>query len=321
MSRPFGRIVRYLKKIFQPIRQDHKVYPSAEENREPTSVTLQGGMRSHGTPANRSPMAHHYVHDEPWRPGEAERLGRRGFAVRIAHTIGTRRDSAGLTVALYGAWGEGKTSVLRMVQEDLAQAESVEVIPFNPWRFRDPDHLVEMFFETLASRLGNSVKLGTRSEEVGRALRSYGKLLNIVPGVQGLGDAVSTVGERIKEPTFETLRNRVESGIRAAGVRPVILIDDIDRLDGAEIRAVVRLVKLTANFENTTYLLAFDPDVVAAALATAVDGATPEDGRRYLEKIVQVPLQLPSTDQGTLLHLTLEYLSEALTLLRQVLAG
>lgn len=254
-----------------------------------------------------------YVHDEPWRPGEAERLGRRGFAQRIARTVAARQDPAGLVLALYGAWGDGKTSVLRMVKEDLAATPDVVVIDFNPWRFRDADHLVEMFFNTLAERLGAAVTLRTSGEAVGDALRRYGRVLKGIPLVgDAAGEAAEAVGARIGEPSLETIRERVEEGIRAAGVRPVIFIDDVDRLDGAEIRAVVRLVKLTAGFERTTYVLAFDPDVVAAALAAAVGGAAPSDGRRYLEKIVQVPLQLPAADQDTLFDLTMEHLADAL---------
>lgn len=256
---------------------------------------------------------HTYAHDEPWRPGEVERLGRRGFAKRIAHTIGSRSDRAGLVVALYGAWGEGKTSVLRMVREDLTRFDDIVAIEFNPWRFRDADHLVEMFFDTLADRLGDAVQLRTQGEAIGAALRRYSKVLK---GLPVFGDAASgtaeAVGERIGEPALEDLRQRVESGICESGVRPVVFIDDIDRLDADEIRAVVRLVKLTAGFENTTYVLAFDPEIVAGALATSVGGAVPADGRRYLEKIVQVPLQLPAADQSTLFFLMLEHLNDAI---------
>ena len=38
----------------------------------------------------------------------------------------------------------------------------------------------------------------------------------------------------------------------------VVIIDDIDRLDRAEIREIFKLVRLAANFPNVIYLLSFD---------------------------------------------------------------
>jgi KAP family P-loop domain len=281
-------------------RRDRAVRPTASADGEASAAAV---------------IASGYVNDEPWGPQAEERLGRRGFAQRIATTIAARHETAGLVIALYGAWGEGKTSVLRMVKQDLTDAGDVVVVDFNPWRFRDADHLVEMFFNTLAQKLGDAVRLRTKSEAVGTALRRYGKILKGVPVPyvgSALADAAEAIGDRIGEPELEAIRSRVEAGIREAGVRLVVFIDDMDRLDGAEIRAVVRMVKLTAGFERTTYVLAFDPDVVAAALATAVGAVAPADGRRYLEKIVQVPLQLPAADQTTLFVLTLEHLNAAI---------
>ena len=53
------------------------------------------------------------------------------------------------------------------------------------------------------------------------------------------------------------------------GIKPshiIVLIDDIDRLDKYEIQAIFKLVKLTADFVNTIFVLAFDKFIVADAL-------------------------------------------------------
>jgi len=71
--------------------------------------------------------------------------------------------------------------------------------------------------------------------------------------------------------------------------RMVVIVDDIDRLEVSQVRDVVRLIKLVADFPNITYLLAYDGDRVARALATG-DLA---EGRAYLEKIVQVSTGSP----------------------------
>ena len=49
------------------------------------------------------------------------------------------------------------------------------------------------------------------------------------------------------------------------------------------------MVKSLADFPNTIYVLAFDYDVVVRALGKVQHG----DGKEYLEKIVQVPFEIP----------------------------
>ena len=64
------------------------------------------------------------------------------------------------------------------------------------------------------------------------------------------------------------------------------------------------MIKSVADFPNTIYLLAFDKDVVAKALG-APDAS---DGMAYIEKIVQVPFELPVPESATLQGLFIEQL-------------
>ena len=50
------------------------------------------------------------------------------------------------------------------------------------------------------------------------------------------------------------------------------------------------MVKALTDFPNAVYLLAFDYDVVVRALGTVQHG----DGREYLEKVIQVPFEIPA---------------------------
>lgn len=76
--------------------------------------------------------------------------------------------------------------------------------------------------------------------------------------------------------------------------RIFIIIDDIDRLDINAMKLLFRLIRLNANFENTTYLLAFDRNLVEDVL----ECEQPGHGKEYLDKIIQVPINVPSPDEG-----------------------
>jgi predicted KAP-like P-loop ATPase len=78
--------------------------------------------------------------------------------------------------------------------------------------------------------------------------------------------------------------------------RVLVVIDDIDRLAPDEVRQLFTVIKALADFPYVTYLLAFDREVAA----TAISEQTGLPGDRYLEKIIQVPFELPRVDKTIL---------------------
>lgn len=100
-------------------------------------------------------------------------------------------------------------------------------------------------------------------------------------GAKGAGDAF---GAFISGPDINELKKRIESELELAKRRVLILVDDVDRLEKTEIHALFRLVKLTADFKYTSYILAFDKDVVAASLQDRYSSAAENAGEAFLEK-------------------------------------
>jgi predicted KAP-like P-loop ATPase len=84
----------------------------------------------------------------------------------------------------------------------------------------------------------------------------------------------------------------------------VSIIDDIDRLTAEEIRQLFRVIKAVADFPNVIYLLAFDKAIAIKALEQIQDLS----GEDYLEKIIQVPFELPLPDKTSLRTLFFEKL-------------
>ena len=84
-------------------------------------------------------------------------------------------------------------------------------------------------------------------------------------------------------------------------------MDDIDRLARNEIREVFKLVRLIARFPNIIYVLAFDRLMVEKALREP--GIS---GRDYLEKILQLVVDLPAVSPDILQRQLLQAIDEAL---------
>lgn len=252
-----------------------------------------------------------YRADTPLDNEDLDLFDRAPFANRIADTIGTRTDPSSLVVAVYGPWGDGKTTVLNFIRNRLRMYPSAITVNFNPWRMEGEKALLQGFFETLADALDR--ELTTKSEKAGDILKRYGVLLKAVPG--GWGDAAQGAGEALSSVSIDQLKERIGALLREENRRVVIVMDDIDRLDKAEIQAIFRLVKLTGDFQNTAYILAFDDQMVATAIGekyASSSGNQFEAGTNFLEKIVQVPLHLPPAAPEALRQYCFGLVDEAL---------
>jgi hypothetical protein len=266
----------------------------------PTQVVSDRGSDGHASAS--------YSSDSPVTMAAGDRFRRWPFAQRVAQVIAKRRDQSSIVVGIYGEWGEGKTTVLNFIEEELRHSDHVLILHFNPWRFGDEDTLLRGFFFQLSILLQHS--LTTRAEEIGTLIRRY---IRPVAGLFGKEAVADGAADLLGEPDLEVLRKRIGDVLREAGRRVVILVDDIDRLDKDEIHSVFRLVKLTADFENTAYVLAFDDEMVAGVLQERYGVNRPGAGRAFLEKIIQIPLRLPAADYIALRQFCFEGVDQALT--------
>jgi predicted KAP-like P-loop ATPase len=232
-----------------------------------------------------------YSADAPLTDPEKDEFGRYPFAKRIAKTIINRKDSSSLVIALYGKWGEGKTTVLNYIEGELSKDPNIVAIAFNPWRFPSETELLSSFYFVLAKNLGQS--LPTVKEKIGGWVEEY---LPPAAALFDRADLAKEFGSLLSKVKLEELRDRIGNMLVEEGKLVVVLMDDIDRLEKTEIHAVFRLVKLSANLKNLVYILAFDDEVVSDALQERYGTQNIEAGRNFLEKIVQVPIDLPSIE-------------------------
>lgn len=256
--------------------------------------------------------------DRPITRAEEDRFGRYEFAARIAKVISSLKDSSSIVISVNAPWGEGKTSVLNMIEEGLSHTGNTLVLRFNPWRFPDEERLLLNFFNTLAERLKFDLK--EVSEKIGEGFRDFVSCLsNIQIAGFGIGSGPKEVlDKRLPNPDVEEIKRRISDALLNSPKKIVIFMDDIDRLNNREIQAVFRLVKLTADFPNTAYVLAFDDEKVSASLAEQF--GSQEAGHSFLEKIVQVPLPVPPAAPQILRKMVFEGVESALTLAEVELA-
>jgi len=198
---------------------------------------------------------------------------------------------------IYGRWGEGKTSLMNLVERKLfGQDKNLSIVRFNPWIVGNEESLIREFF---------NVVIPERNSKMKDLFRQYGSLavfasktvLNAVFPVVG-----TTIGEGAdilrtafmdSEESLSQLKDKVIRTIRKSGKHFLVIVDDVDRLDKNEVHSVMRLIRQVADFDNFIYMIGMDVDMVSKSLGDYFGEGNKNDGRNFIDKIVQVPITLP----------------------------
>ena len=173
------------------------------------------------------------------------------------------------------------------------------VLDFNPWMFSDAHNLVALFFTEISAQLRDYED----DNELINSLSSFGELLSNLKPIPFVGNYFSVLGGCLgffskKKKEKNSLKNQRDKLIKVLKEisKPItVILDDIDRLSSDELQSILKLVRVTGNFPNIVYVLSFDKNRV---IKTLNDNNI--DGRDYLEKIIQIPFDIPQVPKKLL---------------------
>jgi predicted KAP-like P-loop ATPase len=237
--------------------------------------------------------------DNPIQSPEDDALGRAKSARSFAEQVLSLDSTEGVVVGVLGPWGSGKTSFVNLARGYLKES-GITVLEFNPWMFSGAEQLVEAFFIELSAQL----RVCTDFEEIGKLLEDYGETfsglgwLPLVGAWLERGRAATEFLAKLLQHRKEGVagrRSKIHEALFMLEKPIVVVLDDIDRLTTSEIRDIFKLVRLIANFPNIIYVMAFDRIRVEEAL-----GEQGIPGRDYLEKILQIGVDLPAVPADVL---------------------
>jgi hypothetical protein len=242
--------------------------------------------------------------DLPITKIEEDALNRGSFAQSLAQVLLQYSLSSSFSIGLYGEWGSGKTSLLNLVLEIVEQSdESTVILRFNPWLCSDSKQLTTQFFKQMATAIKLKKPAAAQAWEL---IDQYADIFDAASLIPVAGTFVAIAGKiltkRAKKQTeqpandLQDIKNKIIEKMTEENLKIIVSIDDIDRLSEEEIIAVFQLVKALADFPKTIYLLAFDYDVVVRALGKVQHG----DGKEYLEKVIQVPFEIPAPSMASI---------------------
>lgn len=231
-----------------------------------------------------------------------------------------------VALGVSGAWGSGKTTVLRLVEIAVSvppkEGEAkVLAVPTDPWRY-DPtvgakesliagvlDALQKEIIDTrgpTAEALGLLRRLARRVDWA-KAIKVAAKasLAFQLPSLDDITDLVRTKpdGDEESEPRgLEAFREEFSTLMASEDLghvrRVVVLVDDLDRCLPNTVVETLETIRLFLAVPKMAFVIAADEERVAEAIRQRYPGGSGKDpeepAKLYLHKIVQTTIPLPS---------------------------
>lgn len=216
-----------------------------------------------------------------------------------------------VTVGVFGDWGSGKSSLLRMARRELQAREGVATIEFSAWQFESYEDVKAALMQVILQRLREEQGV---SEEAKSLVNKLAKRVDWFYAISLAATRVAT----LTPPSLDELRKVVRPSEEEGGEEEsqaiadfrrdfaellreittittlVIFIDDLDRCMPKSIIETFEAIRLFLSVDKTAFVIAADERIIRYAIHTRypADGGV-DIGRDYLEKIVQVPLRVP----------------------------
>ena len=233
------------------------------------------------------------ISDRPVEIPEEDILGRSPFAKSIADQIIHTPDRGSLRIGIYGGWGEGKTSILRLIANELEKNGHV-CIWVTPWVFSDRGEILEY----LIHEITNKLEIDTNSSDFANKGAKLIKKLRAASG----SDIKLKLVDSLIGPALEKYSNNKASGQgqliiatieeKLKDRKLVIIVDDLDRVRPELVPDLLLTLREALDYPNYFYIMALAPEVLEQGLKDVHRGWG--EPRQFLEKIIELPKYIPA---------------------------
>lgn len=234
------------------------------------------------------------------------------------------------TIGIYGDWGSGKSSLMKMIELENSKPENL-IIKFNGWLFEGYEDAKIALLSTLIDEIIKSrtwdekgkkylsrlvkrikwLKLITKAGQVGLNTYITSKTdfdytqtakdisdLNIDDYIKDIKDETQTIIDKgIKEfhSDFEELLK--ETDLK----RVIVLIDDLDRCNPDTIISTLEAIKLFLFVKKSIFIISADERLINYAVKKRFPELPSTDydvSKDYIEKLIHFPIKIPSLSES-----------------------
>lgn len=243
-----------------------------------------------------------------WSDREADRdLLNYSSYVAVLSEICTHDDLAPLTLGIFGFWGSGKTSLMKMLKKSIDDAVATnrsKTLWFNAWKYEGREEAQSALIHAVLAKLSEDQTLADEAKDLFKRLKDGASVLKLAkfigktamtmtPDLNGFIDCFREESEKIAD-TMERFDKDFEELLKRAKIkRIVVFIDDLDRCSSTKVIETFETIKLFLNTPECTFVIGADPDKIEQAVGEVYRVEAERTKKDYLEKIVQIPFNIP----------------------------
>lgn len=233
-----------------------------------------------------------FVSDDPISLKEEDKLNYRKRASNIVGYLERSHFSNSFTIGIVGPWGNGKSSLISLIEENLNTKPINETIhlKFLPYLNHSENDIISEFFTQL------SIEISKYSGRLSNQFMNYSdKLLKLYKN-KTIADFFKPNSILFSESSSYDIYTQINETLNLLNKKYIVFIDDLDRLSNNEVLQVLKLVRNTANFKNFIFIIALDKDYVLDSLLTKNDIAD----HTFVDKFFQLEVYLPEIEKAQL---------------------
>jgi len=205
------------------------------------------------------------------------------------------------TIGIFGGWGTGKTTLMRMMEKKLDDEGEVTVW-FNPWQFERETHLMVPLLQTVRLELETKYNVEKRTlNKLGDIAVSFAKSVKpeINLGITKISfDTKKFIEKEEEKKDFSSLYfllnqelQKIISNIKKG--RIVIFVDDLDRCLPDRALQVLESAKLFLDSKGYVFVIGLDRRIIEKCVDKKYGKESEISGTAYIKKMIQLPFNLP----------------------------
>lgn len=200
-----------------------------------------------------------------------------------------------ISIGLVGPWGNGKSSLIQLVKNKIDESEQFEKkeiisIHFLPYLNHNESEIINEFFTLLSNQLA------PYNGKLSNQILDYSEKLTDLYQNKNLKNFLEDHVTNFSKSSACELYENINTMLGETDKKIIVFIDDLDRLNQKEILQTLKLIRNTANFTNTFFVLAMDKQYVIKRL-TAKGNIL---DTKFVDKFFQLEIYLPEIESSLL---------------------
>ena len=241
------------------------------------------------------PVVNFLISDDPILTEDQDLVNFSPTVGKLADILLSDKHPKSISIGLIGPWGNGKSSVIQMTKSKIDSSEQFKkneiiVIHFLPYLNHNESDIINEFFTLLSNALS------PYSGRLSNQIVDYSEKLTDLYQNKSLSTFLENHITNFTQSSACELYENINKMLDETDKKIIVFIDDLDRLNQKEILQTLKLIRNTANFTNTFFVLAMDKQYVIKRLT--------EKGNildtKFVDKFFQLEIYLPEIDNSLL---------------------